>query len=753
MRLGITTASPASHRSQENPGMSPAVRLVFVLHNHQPVGNFDGVIEDACRDAYYPMLELLERHPHVRVGIHTSGPLAEWLDRNKGDYLDRLAALAARGQVEIVGGAFQEPVLAILPSRDRIGQISQFKTWLERRLDTTVSGMWVAERVWDSGMTPDIAAAGMRWTILDDSHFKAAGLPDDQLDRHWLTECEGATVAVFPVSERLRYVIPFAAPEATIDHLRFLANRRHGALAVFGDDGEKFGVWPDTYRACIEEGWLEKFFTLLEANRDWIAMQLPSEVVAETPPAGTVWLPECSYREMTEWALPPEAQLACIDARRATEADPKLAGVTRFMRGGTWRNFRLRYPETNEMYARMMAVSDRVHALRTSGTAGAAVVHEAEQALYRGQCNCAYWHGAFGGIYLPHLRNAIFQELISADLACDRAEGRDETWIEATAADFDFDGRTEVRLANDGLDAWLAPAKGGMLYELDLKDQRHNLLATLDRRPEAYHAQVLAGPGAARSIVDPSQVATFKQAGLEKMVRYDATRRKSLIDHFWDVGTPAKDVVYGTAMERGDFATGAYEASIRRNPGRIQVLLTRTGNVWGIPMTIAKAVTLEAGSRTLEIAYKLEGLPAGFRQHLAVEFNFAGLPANAPGRRFLDEHGNDLGDLGDCLDLAACRVLGLVDGYMNIDAKLAIGPASNGAQGGVWTFPIQSVSQSESGFELVHQSVVVMPHWIVTPDADGVWKVAMRLILGPSREASSTSTARATEQPLRAAVG
>jgi alpha-amylase len=219
------------------------------------------------------------------------------------------------------------------------------------------------------------------------------------------------------------------------------------------------------------------------------------------------------------------------------------------------------------------------------------------------------------------------------------------------------------------------------------------------------------------------------------------------------VGTPAKDVVEGRAMERGDFATGAYEASIRRNPGRIQVLLSRTGNVWGIPMTIAKAVTLEAGSRTLEIAYKLEGLPAGFRQHLAVEFNFAGLPANAPGRRFLDEHGSDLGDLGDCLDLASCRMIGLVDGYMKIDAKLAIGPASNGAQGGVWTFPIQSVSQSESGFELVHQSVAVMPHWIVTPDADGVWKVAMKLVLGPARDASATSPARATEHHVRAAVG
>ena len=30
--------------------MSPAVRFVFVLHDHQPVGNFDGVIEQAYRD-------------------------------------------------------------------------------------------------------------------------------------------------------------------------------------------------------------------------------------------------------------------------------------------------------------------------------------------------------------------------------------------------------------------------------------------------------------------------------------------------------------------------------------------------------------------------------------------------------------------------------------------------------------------------------------------------------------------------------
>ena len=196
--------------------MPPPIRFVFVLHDHQPVGNFDGVFEAAYRDSYLPMLEALERHPTIRIGLHTSGSLAEWFDANHPSYLDRLARLAAVGQIEIIGGAFYEPVLAMLPSRDRIGQIRRYTHWLENRLSTKVSGMWVAERVWDPGMTRDLAAAGMQWTILDDFHFKATGIEESQLDGYWLTEGDGSLIAVFPVSEHLRYVIPFGAPQATI---------------------------------------------------------------------------------------------------------------------------------------------------------------------------------------------------------------------------------------------------------------------------------------------------------------------------------------------------------------------------------------------------------------------------------------------------------------------------------------------------------------------------------------------------------
>jgi alpha-amylase len=170
---------------------------------------------------------------------------------------------------------------------------------------------------------------------------------------------------------------------------------------------------------------------------------------------------------------------------------------------------------------------------------------------------------------------------------------------------------------------------------------------------------------------------------------------------------------------------------VRRNPGRIQVVLSRTGNAWGIPFTLSKAITLEAESRTLEIAYKLSDLPPDFRQHLAVEFGFAGMPAQAVGRFFFDDLHRNLGELGSRLDLPFVQSIGLMDDWLGIDARLSVGAATNGSRAGVWTFPIQSVSQSEGGFELVHQSAVVMPHWLVTPDANGVWMVSLRLTIAP----------------------
>jgi hypothetical protein len=708
-----------------------SIRLCLVLHNHQPIGNFDGVFEQAYRDAYEPFLDAFESY-HFPIGLHCSGPLMEWLDERHPEYVDRVARLVAAGRIEIIGGPFYEPILTMIPSRDRVGQITAYTDWLQTRLGAKVQGMWMPERVWEQSLSSDLANAQIKYTVLDDFHFKNAGLTDEQLHGYYLTEDDGRVLAIFPGSEPLRYTIPFQDPQATIDYLRSIAERRAGAVAVFGDDGEKFGVWPETKKHVYDNGWLRRFFDALAANRDWIQITTLAEAVESVPPEGKIYLPDASYREMTEWALPTNQQIEYDHLVHDLQHDERYGRIKRFLQGGFWRNFKVKYPEANEMYARMMMASRRLaqvereaeesHAGRLPGAVPDALEY-ARQAMYRGQCNCSYWHGAFGGIYLPHLRNAVYNQLIACDNLLDQATGRTGGYVEATADDYNFDGRQEIRLTSDKLIGLLAPAAGGMMYELDVRSICHNLLATLARRPESYHRKILAGSGN-----NNGQVASIhdrivcKQEGLDQRLQYDRWPRKSLLDHFYDETASLQAVSRGDAAEHGDFVCGVFESRIRRSSDRVQVQLSRLGHVAGRDVRITKGVTLVAGSPMLEITYLLENLPVDLAVHFAIEFNFSGLPAGADDRYFHDGRGNRLGQLGRQLDLVDVQSLNLVDEWLGIDVGLSFGKPT-----GIWTFPVETVSQSEGGFELVHQSVAVQPHWLVKPDASGRWTMTMQL--------------------------
>jgi 4-alpha-glucanotransferase len=704
--------------------MPPRIRLILALHNHQPVGNFNHIFQQAFDDSYNPFLDTFSRYPSLKMSLHVSGSLMEWLAANQPAYIDRLAELVDQGRMEIIGGAFFEPILAMIPSRDRIGQIRSYTRWLQNRLGATVRGMWIPERVWEQSFTKDLADAGIEYTILDDFHFKAAGLTDSQLTGHLITEDEGRVLSVFPGSERLRYTIPFAGPEQTIEYLAKMAESHPNAVAVFGDDGEKFGTWPETKKHVYEDGWLTRFFDSLAQNQDWIHVTTLAEAFDNVPPVGKIYLPDCSYREMTEWALPAGQLVEYERISHEMSNHPDWPLMKRFMRGGFWRNYKVKYPEADEMYCRMMTVSRRLQEMIELGLSGE-TIERARIELYRAQCNCAYWHGAFGGLYLPHLRNAVYSHLIAADNLLEKEAGRPETWIEAAADDFNFDARQEVRLSNDKLVAMVAPSLGGHLVELDLRKIRLNLLATLARRPEAYHRKVLAGAGAnSDQVASIHNRVVFKHPDLDKRLQYDDHLRKSLIDLFYDDETTLEAVISGQAPQRGDFLNGAYEARIRRNPDRIQVQLSREGLACGLPVRITKGLTLDAGSSTLQVAYLLENLPQNQPLHFAVELNFAGMPAGAEDRYFSDIDGNRLGQLGTQLDLADALGLNLTDEWHGLVAGLKMSRKTR-----FWTYPVETVSQSEGGFELVHQSVAVLPHWLVEADKDGRWSVTMQLTL------------------------
>ena len=305
-----------------------------------------------------------------------------------------------RGQVELLGGGLYEPILASLPEHDRIDQLTRMAARVERLAGRRPQGAWLAERVWEPDLPTSLAAAGYRWTILDDQHFRAAAIPEENLWGAYTTEDQGNLLTVFGTEQGLRYRIPFGTVEDVIGHLRDHASEAGDRVGVMGDDGEKFGAWPTTFEHCWGRGrWVERFFSALEAGRDWLTTVTPSAWLDAHSPIGRVYVPTSSYAEMGEWALPPGESV--VFTKLLHDAVAQHRPQARWLRGGFWRNFQVRYREINDLHKQMLRTSAKVHAMADGPARVAALDH-----LHRGQSNDCYWHGLFGGIYISHMRLA-----------------------------------------------------------------------------------------------------------------------------------------------------------------------------------------------------------------------------------------------------------------------------------------------------------------------------------------------------------
>ncbi|MBA3342593.1 MAG: DUF1926 domain-containing protein [Gemmatimonadaceae bacterium] len=456
------------------------LRFVFGVHQHQPVGNFGFVFEEHTRDVYRPLLERLVEREFFPIVMHLSGPLLDWLESSHSSYLDLVGELAAAGKVELLLSGYYEPVLAALPRDDRVEQILWMHEALESRFGVDATGLWLTERVWEPELAADLADAGVRYVLVDDRHFLVSGFQREQLHVPWRTESDGKQVDVLTIDERLRYLIPFRPPVEIAAYVRDL--REAGQpLAIFADDGEKFGGWPGTREWVYEKGWLRDFLNVMErmVAAGEIVMSTCADAIQAVRPGGLAYLPTAAYREMEAWSLPAVAatRLGALETELGTERVSGRDGA--FVRGGHWRNFLVKYPESNRAHKKMMALSALC---RRRGDPP-----EARRAIGRAQCNDASWHGVFGGLYLPHLREAVWLNLSRAE-----AELRAGESLTAETLDFDADGSDEVWVHSARFSAVVSPARGGALIEYTIFRTGVNYADVLTRRREAYHDTALA---------------------------------------------------------------------------------------------------------------------------------------------------------------------------------------------------------------------------------------------------------------------
>jgi 4-alpha-glucanotransferase len=631
----------------------PELQLVLALHHHQPVGQLESVLEHAYETRYRPLLDLLENYPVVPVALHTSGPLLEWLVELHPEYIDRLHALIARGQIEILGGGIFEPVLTMIPHRDRVGQIQAFTQFIQEVFSTPIRGAWLAEGAWEQSLVTSLVQAGVEYTVLDDFHFERGPSQVEGPFGYHLTEADGHLLKVFPACPALPNGISFVEPKLVHDFLSRLAHRRPGSTVVFAVDENALANHPDTSSSVDMLVWLEHFCEKIAADGDWLEITTFADLVDRSLPRGKVYLSDSAHR---------------------------------------WRNRQSRRAEGDELYARMLGVSQRLAAAESNVDSDPDYLEVARLELYKGQCSSAYHaNGPTGGLDLPHLRNAAFRHLIAAHNALDEIEGNTGPRVRIDVGDFNLDARQEVRLENDRLIAFVRPARGGHVYELDLREQLLNALATLDHQGNGEPALGNQHP------------------------------RKALVDHFYPVEATLNDLVSGRVIDCGDFAVGTFRSKVQRGSQRVALIMERAGRADDHPIRVKKTIALAAGDPMLAVRYEIEQIPTAACLHFAVEFNLAGMGEQFQSCSYMNPGGTRLGPAGRALDLPHENGLRFNDQSSGLSILLAWSQSA-----GLWCFPLETSAEHETGREQIHQSCAVIPHWHVTPDERGHWEVSIR---------------------------
>lgn len=648
------------------------VDFAIVLHFHQPVGNFTEVFERAYQRCYRPFLEYLKYYPRMKMTLHISGSLIDYFKNTHPEFLKLIKGLVSEKRIDVMGGPYYEPILPAIPKTDIAGQLNLMSKAIKDEFGVRPEGAWIPERVWNQDIVRDLYKCGVRYLLLDDAHFMKSGFKKEETYRYFTTGSKSQRIAVFPSDKKLRYAIPFKYPRETIDYLKRISRKKASPLFIYADDVEKFGEWPGTYNWVYKSGWLKNFFDALDKNSGWINLVTPADYMKSKRPASNVRIPEASYDEMMKWSK------------------------------GSWFNFLKRYPESKHMYRKMLYVSDKVKRLKKTG-GNKSDTYWAKIELYRGECNCGYWHGVFGGLYMYHLRSAIYNHLIAAENIADRMIYKGAKFTQIKRYDFDSDGKDDFILENETLSLYIDPAGGGTLRELDYRPICANLVNTLSRKKEEYH----------------KEVAKLEPSLKEKLV-YDRYPRSCLRDHFVAKGLKRGSFIESSFKDYGRFADSKYSA--QEKP--CGMILKRRSSISGVKVDLTKEVIIKG--KNIEVNYTIKkDKKRKLNLLFGTEFNLTMPFLNSYRYRYFSKK-----DMLDTLNTTGVidRVtdFGIRDSRKELDIKLEFSKKAEK----IWYFPVETVSKAQTTYRLNYQCTCVFPMWKPDFGNDGCWNLKITWCIG-----------------------
>ncbi|MEM0355730.1 MAG: alpha-amylase/4-alpha-glucanotransferase domain-containing protein [Desulfurococcaceae archaeon] len=615
----------------------PRINFVFAIHFHQPHGQLKWINERIYENSYKLLLDVFKQFSDLKFTIHISGPLLQYMKDYYPDWLYEIAKLKDYGTLELIGGSYSEAILPILHYDDRLLQIKEYFKLFEKIFGFKPRGFWLPERVWEPSITEILGKAGIDYVLIDDSTMLRAGYSDQSGYYAFLMEESGYRVKVLFIDTGLRYVLPWRSSSEVIDYMISRGDESGSKVIVWGSDAEKFGEWQDPGWA---RQWLNDFLSKLRRTSS-VSMVHPSEYFEKYGVRGLMYLPNGSYDKMLEWSR------------------------------GFFRNFLVKYAESNNMHKKMLWVRNKLVKIPYYHD-------EAWRTYLNAQCNDAYWHGLFGGIYLSHLRQAIYENLIIAERIAEEVIGYYDRYVKNTRFDIDYDGYDEVILESPNVNIYVSLADGGTIFEFDYKRKgyEHNIQDTMTRYMEPYLVNTGFNP--------------------------DWYRRVSGRIHLWDLSTNIRDWIHNTPFkDRSDLALSKHKAVQKGN----SVVLKTIGGIYSGDILKTKVLVEK------EIAITDNGYRMKFRienigeveEHvlLGLEFNIAPKLNRVDPNAKISYEAEGLHDINELFEGFVNRVAIKHTDYPDIVIEI-------NKRTMVWVAPIYSLARTEKGLKQLFQHLGVM---------------------------------------------
>ena len=654
--------------------MTSSPQIVLGTINSLPLGTAEQEIERVYQERLRPFIKVLYRFPRLKTVLYYSGSLLAWIEKHHSEFIDVLAEMVKRRQIELLGGGYYEPIFSLISKTDSIGQTEFLTTFLRKTFGSRPRGCWIPEMIWEPDYPSMFRSAGLEYTFLSEQQFMEAGYELADLFFPTLTEDQGKTLLVFPILDRLSCKFLHVSPEeierqilsAYPEHLK----RESDPVMTLLWDGTDQA--PDLGAAGLED-WMEDLFTRLANHQAQgrLTTRQAHRISRLGTPRSRGYFPPTSYATLLD-----RMHISEEVKQRYLEMPMPGVGRTGLYYSGMFRQSLVRYPEAAQLYGKMQFINSLVNQVRGDRYRKQA----AKEELWKGQTHTPLWHGPRGGVYQSRFRKSSYSALISAELLT-REQGIFAPSIIST--DLDLDGQEEFLYQGNDLNAYVH-ARGGSLFELDYLVNPWNYQDSFSRYPEPYHGITMDDPV------------------------YDGWSRRSFIDHFF-----SPDQVF--SEEAGFSERGTHWAQ----PYMLQDKTTEVAKVFHLDLLTEGLVENDEGIQCaveLRKVYSFEKGKVSVRYCIrntgtirletlfAPECNFSFPSTKVPDLRTYRVNGSPIKDeIGHLkMDLDGVHGLLFEDFWNRVSLKLEHDQAVR-----LWLFPVYTTHNWKNVCHQVYQSTCV----------------------------------------------